>query len=109
MAATVYVGLAVSNPNVSTLAAATFTGAAVTTGTSNAAPSVSLRSPSSMTTFTAPATISVTASASDSDGTIASVRFYAGSTLIGSGTRWSVRRDMVERAGRKLHTHGCRC
>ena len=58
----------------------------MTTGTSNAAPSVSLGSPSSMTTFTAPATISVTASALDSDGTIASVRFYAGSTLIGSDT-----------------------
>jgi hypothetical protein len=86
MAATVYVGLAVTSRNVSTLAAATFRGAAVTAATANAAPSVSLTSPSSDTTFNAPATIGVTASASDSDGTIASVKFYAGSTLIGSDT-----------------------
>jgi hypothetical protein len=86
MAATVYVGLAVSSHNVSTLAAATFRGVAVTGGASNAAPSVSLTSPSPSATFTAPATISLTASTSDSDGTIASVKFYRGSTLIGSDT-----------------------
>ncbi len=101
MAATVYVGLAVSSQNVSTLATATFTGAVVTAATANAAPSVSLTSPSSTTTFNAPATISVTASASDSDGTVASVTFYAGSTRIGSAdTSSSLQRDMVERAGR---------
>ena len=86
MAATVYVGLAVTSRNVSALATATFTGATVTAGTSNAPPSVSLTSPLSTATFNAPAMINVTASASDSDGTIASVKFYAGSTLIGSDT-----------------------
>ena len=86
MAATVYVGLAVTSRSVSTLAAATFTGVAVSAATANSAPSVSLTSPSPATTFSAPATISVKASASDSDGTIASVKFYAGSTLIGSDT-----------------------
>lgn len=54
--------------------------------TSNAAPSVSITSPASGSSFAAPTTIALTASASDSDGTIASVDFYAGSTLIGSDT-----------------------
>jgi hypothetical protein len=37
-------------------------------------------------TFTAPATITVNASAADSDGTVAAVDFYAGSALLGSDT-----------------------
>ncbi|HYC87245.1 MAG TPA: cellulase family glycosylhydrolase [Chryseosolibacter sp.] len=45
-------------------------------------PSVSLTAPANGATFTAPATITVSASASDSDGTISSVSFYHGSTLI---------------------------
>jgi regulation of enolase protein 1 (concanavalin A-like superfamily) len=53
---------------------------------SNAPPSVTLTSPANGATFTAPATINLTASASDSDGTVAKVDFYAGSTLIGSAT-----------------------
>ena len=36
--------------------------------------------------LTAPATITLTASAADSDGTIAKVDFYAGSTLLGTAT-----------------------
>ncbi len=40
--------------------------------------------PSNGATFTAPATMSLAASAADSDGAIASVDFYAGGTLIGS-------------------------
>ncbi|MBA3709283.1 MAG: carbohydrate-binding protein, partial [Planctomycetes bacterium] len=50
----------------------------------NVAPTVALTSPSSGASFTAPATISLAASASDSDGTIAKVDFYNGSTLISS-------------------------
>jgi len=53
-------------------------------GAGNQPPSVALTSPASGTTFTAPATITVTATASDTDGTIARVDFYQGSTLIGS-------------------------
>ena len=52
----------------------------------NRPPSVSLTSPTSGANFTAPASVTVTASASDSDGTIAKVDFYAGSTRIGSAT-----------------------
>src|SRR3989449_4639440 len=51
--------------------------------TVNALPSVSLTSPGSNAAFKAPATFTVTASASDSDGSIAKVEFYKGATLIG--------------------------
>ena len=52
----------------------------------NTPPTVSLTSPVEGATFIAPATITVTANASDSDGTIAQVDFYAGTTLIGVTT-----------------------
>jgi regulation of enolase protein 1 (concanavalin A-like superfamily) len=53
---------------------------------SNVAPSVSIASPAANSTFTAPATIAITANASDSDGTVVRVDFYASGTLIGSDT-----------------------
>ena len=52
----------------------------------NTAPTVSVTSPVEGATFIAPATITVTANASDSDGTIAQVDFCAGTTLIGATT-----------------------
>jgi hypothetical protein len=48
--------------------------------------SVSLASPSSGATFTAPATIPLSASVSGTTGSIARVDFYQGQTLIGSDT-----------------------
>ncbi|MDQ3486151.1 MAG: Ig-like domain-containing protein, partial [Acidobacteriota bacterium] len=56
------------------------------TPTPNVAPTVSLTAPSAGSTFTAPATINLTANAADSDGTVASVAFYAGATLLGTDT-----------------------
>jgi hypothetical protein len=53
---------------------------------SNAAPSVALTSPANGATFASPATIPLSATASDSDGSIAKVDFYAGTTLVGSST-----------------------
>lgn len=50
----------------------------------NAPPTVSVTSPSNNSTFTAPATIAISASAADSDGTVSRVDFYFGATLIGS-------------------------
>jgi len=50
----------------------------------NQPPSVSLTAPASGATFTAPASITLTATASDTDGTIVQVDFYNGSKLIAS-------------------------
>jgi serine protease len=50
----------------------------------NQAPVVSLTSPSGGATFNAPATITISANASDSDGTVSNVQFYSNNQLIGS-------------------------
>jgi hypothetical protein len=50
----------------------------------NAPPAVSLTAPASGATFVAPATIALAATATDTDGTIAKVEFFAGSTLVGT-------------------------
>jgi hypothetical protein len=54
----------------------------ITVSTPNQPPVVSLTSPVNNSTYTAPATIQLTATATDSDGSIAHVRFYRGSTLL---------------------------
>ena len=56
------------------------------TAPGNVPPNVGLTAPGSGATFSAPATVTLTASASDSDGTIVQVDFYAGTTLLGSDT-----------------------
>jgi uncharacterized repeat protein (TIGR02543 family) len=48
----------------------------------NSSPTVSITSPQDGATFAAPASITITATATDSDGSIAAVRFYAGTTLL---------------------------
>ncbi|MEO6329384.1 MAG: Ig-like domain-containing protein, partial [Ginsengibacter sp.] len=53
-------------------------------GTQNAAPTVSITAPVNNTNFTAPASITISAAASDADGTITKVEFYNGTTLLGS-------------------------
>jgi hypothetical protein len=52
----------------------------------NVAPSVALTGPAAGATFTAPAAVTLTASATDSDGSIVSVDFFAGVTKLGSAT-----------------------
>ncbi|MGH6631282.1 MAG: Ig-like domain-containing protein, partial [Burkholderiales bacterium] len=52
----------------------------------NAAPTVNLTSPANGATFTAPATIVLTADAQDSDGTVAQVEFFQGATLLATDT-----------------------
>ena len=52
----------------------------------NKPPVVSLTSPANGAAFTAPATITLSASASDADGTVTKVEFYRGTTLIGTST-----------------------
>jgi RHS repeat-associated protein len=53
---------------------------------SNVAPSVAMTGPTSGSSYIATASIPLTASASDSDGTISKVEFYKGTTLIGTDT-----------------------
>lgn len=55
-----------------------------TTSCTNQAPTISLTSPSNGTESDAPATINITASAGDNDGSVSKVEFYSGNTLLGS-------------------------
>ncbi|BCB27721.1 hypothetical protein SKTS_26070 [Sulfurimicrobium lacus] len=52
----------------------------------NQLPSITLTGPTAGQTFTAPATIDLAASAQDTDGQIARVEYYQGTTLIGTAT-----------------------
>ncbi|SDQ95929.1 chitinase [Pseudoxanthomonas sp. CF125] len=56
------------------------------TGGTNQSPTVSLTAPANNATFTAGATITVSANAADSDGTVAQVQFFRGSTSLGVDT-----------------------
>ena len=75
-------------------------------GSTNRPPTVSLTSPAASSTFTAPASITLAATASDADGTVTRVDFYRGSTLIGSDTsspysyNWTERRRGLVSADR---------
>jgi flagellar hook assembly protein FlgD len=52
----------------------------------NLLPTVSMTSPTSGSSYNAPASVSITATASDADGSVSKVEFYNGSTLIGTST-----------------------
>ncbi len=82
---TVLVGLGVSSHVAGTNATATFDHVTVTPANGQP-PAVSLTSPANGASYTAPASIPLAATASDSDGTVTQVQFYAGSTLIGTDT-----------------------
>jgi hypothetical protein len=83
---------------VSSLAAGSYTlsavatdnlGAKVTNGVSivvNALPTASITSPTNGQSFIAPASITITADAGDSDGTISKVEFFNGATKLGEDT-----------------------
>jgi regulation of enolase protein 1 (concanavalin A-like superfamily)/phosphatidylethanolamine-binding protein (PEBP) family uncharacterized protein len=84
--ATFYVGLAVTSHSTSTTVDATADNVVVQAPAANQPPAAALTAPSNGATFTAPANITVSANASDSDGTIARVDFFQGTTLIGTDT-----------------------
>jgi len=63
-----------------------FTFVTVGAAPSNVPPTVSLTAPATGASFTAPATVTLSANAGDADGTIARVDFLAGSTVVGSAT-----------------------
>jgi hypothetical protein len=54
----------------------------ITVAASNKAPTVSIASPANNATFTAPADLTVTANASDSDGTVAQLDLYLNNQLV---------------------------
>lgn len=54
--------------------------------TVNQPPVISILSPANGAIFTSPATINISSTASDIDGTITKVEYYNGTTLIGTGT-----------------------
>ena len=59
-------------------------GQTYSTGVTNQAPSISLTAPANNASYTAPASINITANASDADGSVAKVEFYNGGALIGT-------------------------
>jgi len=83
MGDTVYVGLAVTSHNETTATTAVIDSVKITASTAaNQPPAVSITSPANGATFTAPTTVTIAATASDAENRMASVDFYAGSTLI---------------------------
>ena len=58
----------------------------LTGGGANTPPTVTLTSPANNATFTAPATVSITATASDANGSVTKVEFFQNGNLIGEDT-----------------------
>ncbi len=52
----------------------------------NRTPTVSLSAPANNASYTAPAAVTLTASAADQDGSVSKVEFYQGTTLLGTST-----------------------
>jgi len=55
-------------------------------GTTNVAPTVAITSPGNNASFNVGSSITITANATDSDGSISKVEFYNGATLLGTST-----------------------
>ena len=84
-------------------ATATSAAAQITVTTpANKPPVVSLTSPANGASFNAPASVTLSATASDSDGTIARVDFFAGGTMVGSDTSSPYSAPWSNVAGREL-------
>jgi glucose/arabinose dehydrogenase len=79
-------GLVMCSNNNSVLGTATMDGVNVVSGPPNGSPSVAITSPAEGASFTDPTSISIEATASDTDGFVSRVDFYDGATLLGSDT-----------------------
>jgi regulation of enolase protein 1 (concanavalin A-like superfamily) len=86
MPASVYVGLAVTSHNTAVATTAVVDNFRVVGPSGNQPPTVALSSPVGGATYSAPATISFAASASDPENRLARVEFSNGSTVLGSDT-----------------------
>ena len=82
---------AASMATTASTATAAVPGVASITASANHAPTVRVTAPADGSTFTAPATITVAASANDRDTSVTRVDFYAGATLIGTDKSSSYR------------------
>src|SRR5204862_987480 len=69
-----------------TLASAAFDNVRLVAVGANQPPTIALTGPDTTASFTAPAKVTVSADATDPDGTITSVDFYQNGTLLGSVT-----------------------
>ena len=81
----VYVGIAVTSHNVAAATTAVLTNLVISQSV-NQPPTATLTAPTNGASYAAPATVAVTASAADADGTVARVDFYNGATLLASDT-----------------------
>ncbi len=87
MASSVYVGLAVTSHNNAALCTAVFDGVSVATGSPVTSPTVNISNPVNGATYNAPAAITIAAAPTPTTGaSVASVEFYAGTTLVGTAT-----------------------
>jgi regulation of enolase protein 1 (concanavalin A-like superfamily) len=86
MSQSAFVGLAVTSHNSGATTTAAFSNVVVRpyNGGQNQPPTVSLTSPSANATYSAPASMTLAAAGTDTDGSVSRVDFYAGSQLIGS-------------------------
>ena len=82
--------------------AGTVSTSAVVNVTINQPPVVSLSSPANNATFTAPANITLTATASDSDGTVSKVDFFSGPSLLATASHQPVQFCLEQCPGRQL-------
>jgi hypothetical protein len=84
MGDTVYVGLAVTSHNTTMATTAVVDSLKIVAAASsgNQMPAVSITAPLNGTSFTAPSTVAIAATASDPENRMAAVDFYVGSTLI---------------------------
>jgi hypothetical protein len=86
MAVGAYVGLAVCSHNTASLCASLIDSVSASFLTANMPPVINWVVPTNNSTFIQPNTITLTASATDSDGTVTNVAFFNGTTLLGNVT-----------------------
>ncbi|HEX6463955.1 MAG TPA: Ig-like domain-containing protein, partial [Vicinamibacterales bacterium] len=86
MADSVYVGIAATSHNVSVPTDVVADSLTIAQSTVNQPPVVNITSPADGSTFTADATITITASASDPQNELTQVEFYNGTSLLGTAT-----------------------
>ena len=102
-----YVGIATTSHNTAATTQAVVDSSTVTTAApapppQNQSPTVALTAPANGASYTAPASVALTASAADSDGSIARVEFYAGDDPPQLGCERAVQLHLVVSAGRDV-------